>query len=94
MTETKDAETTVKPKKAAAKPKSAAKATATKATTAKKPATGTRKPAAKKTKADAANPEHHYRMVEVAAYYLAEKDGFAGNPVDYWIAAEMQISKQ
>lgn len=94
MTETKDAETTAKPKKAAAKPKTAAKATATKATAAKKPATTTRKPATRKTKSAAASPEHHYRMVEIAAYYLAEKDGFAGNPVDYWIAAELQIKSQ
>ncbi len=89
MTETKNAETTAKPKKATAKPK-----TATKASTAKKPATSTRKPAAKKAKATAVSPEHHYRMVEVAAYYLAEKDGFTGSPVDYWIAAELQIGKQ
>ncbi len=89
MTETRDAETTAKPKKATAKPKTAAKASAE-----KKPATSTRKPAAKKTNAAAVNPEHHYRMVEVAAYYLAEKDGFTGNPVDYWIAAELQISKK
>jgi hypothetical protein len=32
-------------------------------------------------------------MIEVAAYYLAEKDGFAGSPVEYWIAAELQFSK-
>ena len=25
--------------------------------------------------------------------YLAEKDGFAGSPVEYWIAAELQIGK-
>ncbi len=89
MTETKDAVTTAKPKKAAAKPKTAAKTSAE-----KKPATSTRKPAAKKAKAAAVSPEHHYRMVEVAAYYLAEKDGFTGNPVDYWIAAELQINNQ
>jgi len=30
-------------------------------------------------------------LIEVTAYYIAEKDGFAGNPVDYWIAAELQV---
>jgi hypothetical protein len=35
--------------------------------------------------------EHRYKLIEVAEYYIAEKDGFAGNPVDYWIAAELQV---
>lgn len=30
-------------------------------------------------------------MVEQAAYYLAEKSGFAGNPEEHWAAAEAQI---
>lgn len=32
-----------------------------------------------------------YKMIEVAAYYLAEKNGFAGNASDYWIEAEKII---
>jgi hypothetical protein len=36
--------------------------------------------------------EERYRMVEVAAYYLAERNNFAGNPVEYWTQAEAQIS--
>lgn len=75
--------------KAAAKPKATVvtkKASTAKTTTAKKPA-------AKKTKTDGMTPEHRYRMIEVAAYYLAEKDGFAGSPVEYWMAAELQIGK-
>ncbi|MCB5184594.1 DUF2934 domain-containing protein [Methylobacillus gramineus] len=39
------------------------------------------------------SPEERYRMVEVAAYFLAERNHFAGNPVEYWSAAEAQISK-
>ena len=31
-------------------------------------------------------------MIQVAAYYLAERDNFAGNPIEYWAAAEIQIS--
>lgn len=89
----------VKTKKAASvktstKPKAPAKkATTTAKTTAAKPVTA-KKPATRKTKATTADLEQRYRMIEVAAYYIAEKDGFTGNPVDYWIAAELQISKQ
>lgn len=32
-----------------------------------------------------------YKMVEVAAYYLAEQNSFAGNAADYWIEAEKLI---
>lgn len=32
-----------------------------------------------------------YRMVQDAAYYLAEKNGFKGGAMDYWIAAEAEI---
>ena len=37
--------------------------------------------------------EERYRMVEVAAYYIAERNGFAGDPSAFWAEAEMQISK-
>jgi hypothetical protein len=93
MAETKESseKKAVKPKKAsttkaAAKPKAAPK----KEAAAKKVAA---KPAAKKTKAGSTSPEHRYRMIEVAAYYLAEKDNFAGSPVEYWIAAELQFNQ-
>ncbi len=80
--------------KTTAKPKAPAKkATTTAKTTAVKPAAA-KKPATRKTKATTADLEQRYRMIEVAAYYIAEKDGFTGNPVDYWIAAELQIGKQ
>lgn len=87
----------VKPKKAStakteAKPKTPAKP---KAVAKKEPAVkkATAKPAAKKTKASPKNSQLRYKMIEVAAYYLAERDGFAGSPVDYWIAAELQFNK-
>lgn len=86
----------VKPKKAStakteAKPKTPSKAkTGEKATAAKKTAA---KATTRKSKTVSVSAEHRYRMIEVAAYYLAEKDGFAGNPVDYWIAAELQFNK-
>lgn len=34
-----------------------------------------------------------YKMIEVAAYYLAEKHKFAGHAADYWIEAEKMINK-
>lgn len=32
-----------------------------------------------------------YKMIEVAAYYLAEKNQFSGNAADYWVEAEKII---
>jgi hypothetical protein len=31
-------------------------------------------------------------MIEVAAYYIAEKHHFSGNTADYWIQAEQEIN--
>ena len=39
------------------------------------------------------SPEERYRMTEVAAYYLAERNGFQGHPGDYWREAEAQITQ-
>lgn len=65
------------------------------ATAAKAPAKSTTsKPrATKKASKAAISPEQHYLMVQEAAYYIAEKDGFAGNPAEYWTQAEAQISQ-
>lgn len=30
-------------------------------------------------------------MVQDAAYYIAERNGFAGGSMDYWIQAEAEI---
>ncbi len=76
-------------------------------TTAKKPTAIVKKPAtplakaaapakktttpAKKPTSKAPTPEQRYRMIQEAAYYLAEKNGFAGGAMDYWIAAEAEI---
>lgn len=35
-----------------------------------------------------------YKMIEVAAYYLAEKNAFVGNASDYWIEAEKIIDSK
>ncbi len=82
--------------------------TTTKTTATKKPAapkktaapktTAEKKPAAKKTStkkaATAHSPFERYKMIEVAAYYIAEKDGFSGYAADYWIVAEKEIDKK
>jgi hypothetical protein len=61
---------------------------------AAKPAAAKKAPATKTTAKAAWNPgnEERYNMIQVAAYYLAERDQFAGNPLGYWTAAEAQIS--
>ena len=73
----------------------------TKKPVAKKPATAkpaaaktvAKKPAAKKaTKARSIGAEERYKMIEVAAYYIAERNHFKGNSTDFWIAAEAEIS--
>ncbi|HEY8354164.1 MAG TPA: DUF2934 domain-containing protein [Methylophilaceae bacterium] len=83
------------------KPSAADKAVNTKPATAKRSTatrTATRKSAASgrngSGKTPDIRPEERHHMVEVAAYFLAERNGFAGNPVEYWTAAERQISQQ
>jgi hypothetical protein len=61
------------------------------------------KPAAKKTasKASASKTSttsnaivtsaNRLQMIEVAAYYIAEKHGFHGPSSDHWLAAEKQV---
>ncbi|MCB5189534.1 DUF2934 domain-containing protein [Methylobacillus arboreus] len=72
------------PKAVIAKPAAEKKTTTRKASTSKAKTTD---------KVSQISPEERYRMVEVAAYFLAERNSFAGNPVEYWTAAEAQISK-
>jgi hypothetical protein len=96
---TKTAAQKAAPKKTnAAKPAPVKKAPAVKAAEAK-PAAARKAPAAKKAPsakkvASKWNPgnEERYNMIQVAAYYLAERDSFAGSPVEYWAAAELQVS--
>ena len=37
-------------------------------------------------------PEERYRMVETAAYFIAEQHGFQGRSDEHWTAAEHQIA--
>lgn len=70
--------------------KSAAKSTNGSSTAEKKP--GRRAAAKAAPGRPQMSAEERYRMVEVAAYYIAERDRFAGSPVEYWAEAEAQIS--
>ena len=38
------------------------------------------------------SPEERYRMVETAAYFIAEQHGFQGRSDEHWVAAERQIA--
>jgi hypothetical protein len=93
------AESKVTTQKKASKPKSAPteKAPTKEKTLVKKAAapkkTTLAKTASKKTKPSTADLEQRYRMIEIAAYFIAEKDGFASNPFDYWLAAEAEINQ-
>lgn len=53
-----------------------------------------KKPAAKRATAakSTVTPEQRYCMVAEAAYYHAERQGFMGDPVQNWIAAEAEIA--
>ena len=37
--------------------------------------------------------EQVYSMIEQAAYFAAENDGFAKDPAEYWAQAEASIKK-
>jgi len=82
------------------------KATATKSPRTRKAATAapkTRTAASKKVatkrtvaapKTPSVSPEQRYNMIQEAAYHLAERDGFRGDPTGYWLAAEKHISEE
>ncbi len=39
----------------------------------------------------ATSAEQRHKMIEQAAYFLAERNAFVGQSLDYWIAAELQV---
>ena len=76
-------------KASAAKPKVASVAAAAVATAAPRRAP---KKAVSATPSIAPDQRRHY--VEIAAFYIAERRGFApGNPLDDWLAAEAEIDR-
>lgn len=77
----KAAVTTAAVKKTAVKP----------AATAKKTVNKPKATAAKKAQAQP-TPEERYRMVELAAYFIAERSGFQGSAAAHWAAAESEVA--
>lgn len=75
------------PKKPAAKPAAPRKAAAT----TKAPARASTRKAASKS---AVSPEQRYRMIQDAAYYIAEKHGFTGDNHAFWLQAEQEIDSE
>ncbi|MFA6972135.1 MAG: DUF2934 domain-containing protein [Gallionella sp.] len=54
-----------------------------------------KKAAVKKTAAVAQpSAEERYRMVETAAYFIAERSGFQGCNTEHWAAAELEIANK
>jgi hypothetical protein len=81
-----------KPKAPAVKKVSAPAAKTTK-TPAKQAATTKAKSQAAENKAAVQpTPEERYRMVETAAYFIAEQHGFQGRSDEHWAAAERAIA--
>lgn len=76
--------------------KTAASATKNKApvkkavTTSPKPVT--KKPATEKIPTKP-TPEERYRMVQTAAYFIAERNGFCGCSTGHWVSAEIEIAR-
>lgn len=83
-------------KKAAAKKAPAKKAPAKKAAAKKAPANKAPAKKAAPTKAPASKPgytaEQKYNMIQQAAYFAAENDGFSKEPTEYWTQAEASIN--
>jgi hypothetical protein len=63
--------------------------------TARKKAAPRAKVAAKKAKpagkAAKLTPEERYRMIEQAAYFIAERHGFQGDSEAFWVEAEKEV---
>lgn len=76
-------------KKAAPKPVAAAKKPVAKTAASKKAAPAPKKaPVAKA----APTPEERYRMIQDAAYYIAERHDFNGDSAYFWSLAEAEIN--
>lgn len=72
--------------------KTPAKKAAPKAVAAKKPAVKAAAAVAAVSKKPAVSPEQRYKMIEEAAYYIAERHGFSGDSAYFWSLAEAEIN--
>lgn len=68
------------------------------ATAAKKPQATGINPEAANSKTSVGNkgaqptPQERYRMVETAAYFIAQRHGFQGRSDEHWVAAEREVA--
>ena len=76
-------------KKSPAKKAAAPKAAAAKKPAAKAAPVAKAAPAAKK---PVLSPEQRYKMVQDAAYFIAERHGFSGDSAYFWSLAEAEIN--
>lgn len=63
----------------------------------KAPAKAVSRPAStqrRKSAAAAVTPEQRYRMIQDAAYFIAERNGFVGDNHAYWLEAERAIDAE
>ena len=79
--------------------KAPAKKAVAKAAPAKKPVAKVAPKAAPVAKAVAAkkpqvSPEQRYRMIEEAAYFIAERHGFNGDSAYFWSLAEAEVNSR
>jgi len=59
---------------------------------AKKPTNSSAKPVSARKMPAKPTPEERYRMVEMTAYFIAERNGFQGDSTEHWAAAEREIA--
>jgi hypothetical protein len=67
------------------------KTTVAKAAAVKKPVTAPKKVTAKKVAAPKVSPEERQKMIEREAYFIAERQGFQGDPQAHWAEAVKRI---
>lgn len=80
------------PAKTTAATPAAAKKTPARKVPVKKAAAAKAKPAPAGNATAKPTPEERYRMVQTAAYFIAEQHGFQGRSDEHWAAAEREIS--
>ena len=74
--------------------KTPAKKAAPKAAPAKKSVAKPAAPKAAVAKKPELSPEQRYKMVQDAAYFIAERHGFSGDSAYFWSLAEAEISSR
>jgi hypothetical protein len=85
---------TTKPSDNGIKKTATKKAAAPKSTTAKTAASKTSSTRKKNASAPVITSASRLQMIEVAAYYIAEKHGFNHHNMDHWLAAEKEIDSK